>query len=94
MLVRQGERAGTRSLETISSFDNELWTRATAARASMRFSRGAGPGTSASTKLQVGDERGKERCGWRGGAWKAKIVPMTIAATTSATLRVKAVTNT
>ena len=26
VLVRQGERAGTRSLETISSFDNELWT--------------------------------------------------------------------
>lgn len=33
VLVRQGDRAGSRSLETMSSFDDELWTRVTAARA-------------------------------------------------------------
>lgn len=31
VLVRQGDRAGTRSLDTISSFDNELWKRVLAA---------------------------------------------------------------
>jgi CubicO group peptidase (beta-lactamase class C family) len=32
VLVRQGDSAGPRSLETLSSFDNELWSRVMAAR--------------------------------------------------------------